>query len=100
MLYQIKTFLQKNKTEDNQHRGQVKKMEIYKNSKCETALTWTPEGRRKVGRPKTAWRPTVENERRLLRWNSWNEARRVAAERANWRRCTSALWATGPEEDR
>ena len=68
-----------------------------KNSKCETALTWTPEGRRKVGRPKTTWRSTIENERRILGWNSWND---VAADRANWRRCTSALWATGPEEYR
>ena len=46
-----------------------------KSSKCETALTWTPEGRRKVGRPKTTWRTTIENERRILGWNSWNEAR-------------------------
>ena len=71
-----------------------------KNSKCETALTWMPEGRRKVGRPKTTWRSTIENERRILGWNSWNKARRVAADRASWRRCTSALWSTGPEEER
>ena len=25
-------------------------------SHCATALTWTPEGTRKVGRPKTTWR--------------------------------------------
>ncbi|KAI0231443.1 hypothetical protein LSAT2_018198 [Lamellibrachia satsuma] len=57
------------------------------------------EGRRKVGRPKTTWRSTIENERRILGWNSWNEARRVAADRASWRRFASALWVTGPEED-
>jgi hypothetical protein len=28
-----------------------------------TALTWTPEGRRKKGRPKKTWRRTVERER-------------------------------------
>ena len=78
--------------------GHILRMD--KNSKCETALTWTPEGRRKVGRPKTTWRSTIENERRILEWNSWNEARHVAADRASWRRCTSAVWATGPEEDR
>ena len=78
--------------------GHILRME--KNSNCETALTWTPEGRRKVGRPKTTWRSTIENERRILGWNSWNEARRVAADRTRWRRFTSALWATGPEEDR
>ena len=27
---------------------------MEKNSNCETALTWTPEGKRKVGRPKTS----------------------------------------------
>ena len=73
---------------------------MEKNRNCETALTWTPEGKRKVGRPKTTWRSTIENERRILGWNSWNEARRVAADRTRWRRFTSALWATGPEEDR
>ncbi|KAI0229379.1 hypothetical protein LSAT2_020211, partial [Lamellibrachia satsuma] len=73
--------------------GHILRME--KNSNCETALTWTPEGRRKVGRPKTTWRSTIENERRILGWNSWNEARRVAADRTRWRRFTSALWATG-----
>ena len=78
--------------------GHILRME--KNSNCETALTWTPEGRRKVGRPKTTWRSTIENERRILGWNSWNEARRVAADRTRWRRFTSASWATGPEEDR
>ena len=68
--------------------GHILRMD--KNSRCETALTWTHEGRRKVGRPKTTWRSTVENERRILGWNSWNEPRRVAADRASWRRCTSA----------
>ena len=75
-------------------------LRAHKNSKWETALTWTPEGRRNVGRSKTTWRSTVENERRILGWNSWKEARRVAADRASWRICTSALWAAGPEEDR
>jgi hypothetical protein len=26
------------------------------------ALRWTPEGKRKRGRPKTTWRCTIENE--------------------------------------
>ena len=72
-----------------------------KNSKCEMTLSWMPEGRRKVGQPKTTLRSIVENERRVLGLNSWNEARHVPADdRASWRRCTLALWATGPEEDR
>ena len=74
--------------------GHILRMD--KNSKGETVLTWTPD-RRKVGRPKTTWRSTTENERRILGWNSWNEARRVAADRTRWRRFTSA---TGPEEDK
>ena len=74
--------------------GHILRMD--KNSKCETALTWTPEGRRKVGRPKTTWRSTIKNERRIQGWSSWNEARCVAADKASWMSCTSAIWATGP----
>ena len=51
---------------------------MNRNSKYETALTWTPEGRRKVGRPKTTRRSTVENEN------------------AYW----GGTAASGPEEDR
>ena len=39
-------------------------------SHCTSALTWTPEGTRKVGRPKTTWRRTVEKEREHLGWTS------------------------------
>ena len=60
---------------------------MYKNSKCETALTWMPEGRRKVGRPKATWQSNVDNERR-------NEAICVSADIASLRRCTLALWPT------
>ena len=67
---------------------------------CKTAMTWVPEGRRKVGRPKTTWRCTAEKERNELGWKSWNEAKPVASNRARWRECTAALWATWPEEDR
>ena len=38
------------------------------NSDCITALTWKPEGRRKVGRPRTIWRRTVEKERKGKSW--------------------------------
>ena len=40
-------------------------------SHCATALTRTPEGTRKVGRPKTTWRRTVEKEREQLGWTSY-----------------------------
>ena len=35
-------------------------------SDCVTALTWKHEGQRKVGRPRTTWRRTVEKERKSL----------------------------------
>ncbi len=65
-----------------------------------TAMTWTLEGRRKVGRPKTTWRRTVESERQELGWKSWNAAKPVAEDRVRWRESIAALWSTGTEEDR
>ena len=73
--------------------GHVLRME--NNSDCITALTWKPEGRRKVGRPRTTWRRTVEKERNVLGWKSWNEAKRVARNRGSWKESTATLWATG-----
>ena len=35
---------------------------------CVTALTWAPNGRRKMGRPKTTWRQSVEKERVEVGW--------------------------------
>ena len=78
--------------------GHVLRMDDNKH--CMTAMTWKPEGRRRVGRPKTTWRRTVEKERNDFGWQSWNEAKLVARDRANWRDNTAALWATWPEEDR
>ena len=34
-----------------------------RSSDCAVSLGWTPEGRRKHGRPKTTWRRMVEGER-------------------------------------
>ena len=68
-----------------------------------TALTWKPEGRRKVGRPRTTWRRTREKEGNEFGWKSWNEAKKVAKNRENWKEGTATLlclWATGPEEDK
>jgi len=70
------------------------------NHNCRTALTWKPEGKRRVGRPRTTWRRTVEGERKELGWSSWNVARTIARDRLNWRESTAALWTTGTEEDR
>lgn len=35
------------------------------NNNCNITLSWTPEGRRKRGRPKILWRKIVENEREV-----------------------------------
>ena len=35
---------------------------------CRTAITWTLEGRRKWGSPRTTWRRTVERERAKAGW--------------------------------
>ena len=67
---------------------------------CMTALTWAPEGKRKVGRPKTTWRRTVEKERNELGWQSWKLARKIAQDKKEWLRCIEALCATGREEER
>ena len=40
--------------------GRVLRKSVNKNTRI--ALTWTPEGRRKRGRPKETWRRTVERE--------------------------------------
>ena len=70
------------------------------NNDCRTALTWTPEGRRKRGRPKTTWRKTAEREREKAGWKNWSEVQIAAADRAGWRDCVEALCATWHEEDR
>ena len=61
---------------------------------CVTALTWTPEGKRKIGRPKTTWRRTVEKERSRAGWKSWGEVRAKAQDRNRWRAHVEALCAT------
>ena len=38
-----------------------------RNSHTNIALSWTPEGKRKRGRPKNTWRRTVERERGTVR---------------------------------
>ena len=52
------------------------------------ALTWTPEGRRKRGRPKETWRRTVERERGELGFKGWAEAGSCAKDREAWRERT------------
>ena len=58
------------------------------------ALHWTPEGRRKRGRPKTTWRRTVEGELKKLK-HSWGTAQKLAQDRQKWRTFVAALHANG-----
>ena len=63
--------------------GHVLRMDKTKHARI--ALTWTPEGKRKRGRPKETWRRTVERERKEFGFNTWTEASRVAERRTEWR---------------
>lgn len=66
---------------------------------CTTAISWHPEGRRRVGRPKTTWRRTTEQEREQLGWTTWAQARMAARDRTKWKTCIRTLYANGHEED-
>ena len=56
-------------TQNNRINQEVKKRRLKwighvlrkpRNHHCMIALPWHPDGRRKIGRPKTTWRRTVE----------------------------------------
>ena len=65
-------------------------LRIPREHHCVTALTWAPMGKRKVGRPKTTWRSTVEKERTMAGWKSWRKW-------APWLRIgTSGRWVARP----
>ena len=49
-------------------------------SHTKTALHWTPEGKRKRGRPKITWRRTVEGELKSL-GHTWGTVGRMAKDR-------------------
>ena len=54
------------------------------------ALHWTPEGKRRRGRPRTTWRRTVEAE--LRDWGeTWSSVRKKATDRDKWRSFIAAL---------
>ena len=61
---------------------------------CVVALEWTPEGRRRRGRPKTTWRRMVEGERGAAGWKTWNQVRQAAANRKKWKDDVQALCAS------
>lgn len=65
-----------------------------KDNIARVATTWTPEGKRRVGRPKTTWRRTVEAELTDLKL-TWGSAAVAAKDRLKWRTLALALHATG-----
>ena len=58
---------------------------------AKVSLTWSPESRRRRGRPKTTWRRTVESEWRRLGFISWTQIEQVAKERTKWKELTCGL---------
>ena len=63
------------------------------------ALRWTPDGKRKRGRPKETWRRMVENEMKII-GKTWRVIEKKAKDRHLWRRLVEALCADGHEEDK
>ena len=61
---------------------------------AQQALDWNPQGKRKIGRPKTTWRRSVESEARRLH-KSWSDLKRVAQNRNEWRSVVAALCSKG-----
>ena len=57
-----------------------------------TALHWTPEGKRKRGRPRNTWRRTIETELKDL-GHTWGSIQRLAQCRSDWRTFVAALYA-------
>lgn len=62
------------------------------------ALRWTPEGKRKRGRPKTTWRRTIETEMKE-RGYTWGTIEKKAENREEWRQLVLALCAKRHNKD-
>ena len=56
------------------------------------ALRWTPEGSRRVGRPKDTWRRTIVKDMREK--NVDVDVEELAQHRGEWKNFIFALWAT------
>jgi hypothetical protein len=62
-----------------------------------TALRWTPEGRRRRGRPKNTWRRTLEAEAQTQK-KTWSDLETIAKNRRAWSDLTAALCASNGHE--
>ena len=54
------------------------------------ALSWNPQGKRKVGRPRQTWRRSVEEELKAVGIR-WSELGRTCQNRVRWRSIVTAL---------
>ena len=54
------------------------------------ALSWNPQGKRKVGRPRQMWRRSVEEELKAIEI-TWSELGRTCQNRVRWRSIVMAL---------
>ena len=57
------------------------------------SLHWTPDGKRKKGRPRTTWRRTVESEMKVLH-QTWGPLTKLAQDRSKWKAFVAALDTT------
>jgi hypothetical protein len=48
------------------------------------ALRWTPEGKRRIGGPKTTWKRTVEKELKVIN-HTWREVEKIDENRGYWK---------------
>jgi hypothetical protein len=69
-----------------------------KDNIARTALTWTPEGRRRRGRPKITWRRTIEEEARKIN-RSWRDLETLAQDRHKWGNLVGALCASSRRKE-
>jgi len=72
-------------------------MRMSTNIPAKTAVTWTPEGKRKKGRPKTTWRCMMEEELGAASL-TWDTALKTAQDRRAWKVLIEASCATRHEE--
>jgi hypothetical protein len=63
-----------------------------------TALDWNPQGYRRRGRRKRAWRRTIEDEIRNS-GRSWNEVKEIGGDRNDWKLFMDAVCCTRSERN-
>ena len=69
------------------------------NRRARLALDWNPQGKRQRGRPKRKWRRSMLDEAGRA-GKSWEELKRLARDRVEWRALTEALCSTRNSKDK